>query len=108
VKLPLAADLPCYPCPHQSACCSWGTDLLASEAEAIVAAFGPTFVTVNDVGEARTAMHGDRCVFLQSSGCSIHNEAFYPRVCAGFPWRDDLDRGPYEGDLTICPELASS
>ena len=32
--------LPCFPCPHASSCCHFGTDLLSNEAEQIQKEFG--------------------------------------------------------------------
>ena len=36
--------LPCYPCPHASACCAYGVTLGEEEAAAISAARGPETV----------------------------------------------------------------
>jgi hypothetical protein len=97
--------LPCYPCPHQSICCSWGTTLSDEEAEAIGKARGAHTRYLTRWGEWRTRVRGGRCIFLGNNVCTIHGESFYPAVCRGFPWTDAETGGPYEYDQTICPEF---
>jgi Fe-S-cluster containining protein len=97
--------LPCYPCPHDSACCAYGVTLNDAEAAAIAARFGPAPIYRTRFGEWRTRVKGGRCVFLSGNGCTIYEEPFYPAVCRGFPWTDAETGGPYEFDRTICPEF---
>ena len=97
--------LPCYPCPHQSACCAYGVTLSEDEAAAISAAHGPSTVYRTRWGEWRTRVKRGRCVFLRENVCTIHAQPYYPAVCRGFPWTDAETGGPYEYDRTICPEF---
>jgi hypothetical protein len=98
-------SLPCFPCPHHSACCAYGTTLTAQEAAAIVAEHGPDPVYRTRWGEWRTRVTKGRCVFLSNNSCTIYNKPYYPAVCRGFPWLDAETGGPYEFDRTICPEF---
>jgi hypothetical protein len=98
--------LPCYPCPHTSACCAFGTTLAEGEAAAIRAQFGEERIYETRWGEWRTRVRGGRCAFLVENACELHAEPFYPLVCRGFPWTDSETGGPYEFDRTICPEFA--
>jgi Fe-S-cluster containining protein len=98
-------ELPCYPCPHDSACCAYGATVSEQEVEAIVRAHGEAKVYRTRWGEWRTRVKARRCVFLKDGGCSIHAESYYPVVCRGFPWTDAETGGPYEFDQTICPEF---
>lgn len=95
--------LPCYPCPHASNCCSWGTDLSSTEAAELAAKFGNNKVILME-GGYRTAVINGVCSFLVNNSCSIHEHPYYPAVCAAFP-DFDVDGGEYMGDRTICPEL---
>jgi Fe-S-cluster containining protein len=97
--------LPCYPCPHASACCAYGTTLSEEEAKAIVAELGDGKVYQTRWGEWRTRVVKGRCVFLFNNACSIYNHSYYPAVCRGFPFVDSESGGPYEYDRTICPEF---
>ena len=97
--------LPCFPCPHQSACCAYGTTLSEDEARAIGAEHGKEKIYRTRWGEWRTRVTRGRCVFLSNNTCSIYNERYYPAVCRGFPWVDAESGGPYEFDRTICPEF---
>ncbi len=97
--------LPCYPCPHHSACCAYGVTLSDGEAAAIAAVHGGATVYRTRWGEWRTRVRGGRCVFLRDNVCTIHTEPYYPAVCRGFPWTDAETGGPYEYDRTICPEF---
>lgn len=90
--------LPCWPCPHASACCSFGVDLLPLEAINIIAAHGEDTVV-----ELRTAVVDGHCVFLDDNKCSIHNETYYPSVCRAYPL-DAEHGGEYEGEH-VCPEM---
>ena len=105
--LPVLPALPCWPCPHASACCSWGSTLSDQEAAAIAEKYGPHTIYRTRWGEWRTRVRNRRCVFLQENGCRIHAEPVYPEVCRGFPWFDAETGGPYEYDQTICPSLAA-
>lgn len=98
--------LPCYPCPHSSACCAYGTTLAEDEARAIQARHGNDRIYRTRWGEWRTRVVGGRCAFLVGNGCELHDQPFYPLVCRGFPWTDSETGGPYEFDRGICPEFA--
>ncbi|MEO8032591.1 MAG: YkgJ family cysteine cluster protein [Gemmatimonadota bacterium] len=98
-------SLPCYPCPHQSACCSWGVTLSPEEAEALGSRHGRDKMYLTRWGEWRTRIRQGRCVFLVANGCTIHKDPSYPAVCRGFPWTDVETGGPYQYDQTICPEF---
>jgi hypothetical protein len=98
-------SLPCFPCPHQSACCAYGVTLSEEEAEAIGRAYGPDTRYRTRWGEWRTRVRRGRCIFFRDNTCTIHTESFYPAVCRGFPWIDAETGGPYEYDRTICPEF---
>lgn len=98
-------DLPCYPCPHASACCAYGVSLTDAEKVQVVAKFGEKAVVFDDAEqEWRTRVVEGRCFFSKDNVCTIHAESFYPETCRGFPWV--LPSGePYPYDVTICPEL---
>ena len=98
-------SLPCFPCPHDSACCGYGATVSEQEVAAIVAAHGEGRVYRTRWGEWRTRVKHGRCVFMLNGGCSIHAQSYYPAVCRGFPWTDAETGGPYEFDQTICPEF---
>lgn len=102
VALPV---LPCYPCPHQSACCSYGTTLSEAEAQVIGRDYGWHLIYRTRWGEWRTRVKHRKCVFLKGNACSIYDREHYPAVCRGFPWTDAETGGPYQFDRTICPEL---
>ncbi len=97
--------LPCFPCPHHSACCAHGVTLSDDEAAAVSAAHGSQYLYQTRWGEWRTRVRQGRCVFLENNVCRIHAESYYPAVCKGFPWTDAETGGPYEFDQTICPEF---
>ena len=97
--------LPCFPCPHGSACCSYGTTLSEQEAERLGAEFGGHLIYQKRSGEWRTRVRGGRCVFLRDNACRIYDAEHYPAVCRDFPWTDSETGGPYESDRTICPEF---
>ena len=99
-------SLPCYPCPHHSACCAYGTTLSDDEAEAIIAERGEGMVYQDRYGDWRTRVLKGRCVFLANNVCTIYDKSYYPEVCRGFPWLDAETGGPYEFDRDICPEFA--
>ena len=80
--------LPCYPCPHQSACCAYGTTLSPQEARAIRAEHGADRVYRTRWGEWRTRIVKGRCSLLSNNACTIYNKPYYPAVCRGFPWFD--------------------
>ena len=101
-------QLPCFPCPHLSACCSHGTSLTHEEAAALAATYGAGKVYRTRWGEWRTRVRNRRCVFLIDNRCTIHSGPHYPVVCKGFPWTDPNHGGPYEYDRTICPEFANA
>jgi hypothetical protein len=106
VSLPHRA-LPCFPCPHQSACCRFGTTVTEEEARAIEAAHGAGKVYRTRWGEWRTRVKKGYCVFHQNNVCTIHGKPYYPEVCKCFPWTDAETGGPYQFDQTICPEFKS-
>lgn len=106
-KLPLLPQtLPCVPCPHDAKCCSYGTSLTAVEVGMLIEEFGVGVVRYDEEGrEWRTVVEGSRCIFQQGDGrCRIHDHPAYPVTCRLFPWAD-VDGGPYQGELSICPEL---
>lgn len=99
----------CYPCPHSSICCSWGSSLEPDEAEGIKKEYSEDYIvlTGDPTDPIRTAVRNGSCVFKilePGGGCSIHDKPYYPKICRGFPDSDGKD-GPYLGDITICPEL---
>jgi Fe-S-cluster containining protein len=98
--------LPCYPCPHASACCAHGTTLSRAEARAIARARGKDTVYLTRWGEYRTRVRNGRCVLLENNTCSIYNQPYYPAVCRGFPWLDAESGGPYQFERRICPEFS--
>ena len=98
-------SLPCWPCPHNSACCGYGATVTDVEAEAIIRAHGEGIVYRTRWGEWRTRVRAGRCILFKDGGCSIHGKPYYPAVCRGFPWTDAETGGPYEFDQTICPEF---
>jgi hypothetical protein len=97
--------LPCYPCPHQSACCAFGTTVTAAEARGLATRYGEDKVYRTRWGEWRTRVRKGRCVFLVDNVCTVHDDPHYPAVCRGFPWTDAETGGPYEFDQAICPEF---
>ena len=97
--------LPCFPCPHGSACCNYGTTLSEPEAAVIGRDYGQALIYRTRWGEWRTRGRKGKCVFLENNACRLHDAEHYPAVCRGFPWTDAETGGPYEFDRTICPEL---
>ncbi len=55
--------------------------------------------------EHRTAIADGQCFFLRDNACVLHDADFYPRMCRHFPERNLAGDGPYEHDVSICPEL---
>jgi len=104
---PQFPKLPCFPCPHDAACCAYGATVSKDEVAAIQAEQGKDLVYRTRWGEWRTRIKGGRCVFYRDGGCAIHDRPYYPAVCRGFPWRDAETGGPYQFDRTICPEFVS-
>lgn len=98
-------SLPCFPCPHRSACCAYGTTLSDEEAEAILRKHGQDRIYRSRWGEWRTRIRNGRCAFWKDNACSIYDTPEYPEVCRGFPWVDAENGGPYEFDQDICPEF---
>jgi len=101
------ARLPCYPCPHKSACCAYGATLSPTEAKALIKVHGSGMAYRTRWGEWRTRIRKGRCVFLVNNACSIYGKPYYPSVCRGFPFVDAETGGPYEFDRTICPEFTN-
>ena len=97
--------LPCYPCPHGSSCCAYGTTLSESEARDLSTRYGEDRVYRTRWGEWRTRVRKGRCIFLVENSCSIHADPAYPAVCRAFPWTDAETGGAYEYDRTICGEF---
>lgn len=98
------STLPCFPCPHSSACCTWGVSLTEGEAVAIRLRFGAAAIVWSEDEEGyRTATSEGRCVFLEGNRCRIHEDVEYPSLCAAFPRKHGavwcLD------DVESCPEL---
>jgi len=102
---PPLPSLPCYPCPHASACCAYGATLSDDEASAIAAVHGDGKAYRTRWGEWRTRVVRGRCVFLRDNACSIYDQPYYPAVCRGFPFVDAETGGPYEYEREICPEF---
>ena len=100
-------SLPCYPCPHASSFCAYGSTLSDDEAAEISRVHGPDRIFRTRWGEWRTRVRNRRCVFLHDNVCTIHGQRYYPAVCRGFPWTDAETGGPYEYDRTICPEFVT-
>jgi hypothetical protein len=97
--------LPCFPCPHHSACCRYGTTVSDEEAEAIRRHHGEDLVYQTRWGEWRTRVRRGYCVFHSNNTCMLHDRPYYPAVCRGFPWTDAETGGPYLYDRGICPEM---
>ena len=70
--------LPCYPCPHESSCCAYGTSLTKREARALRKRYGDTHVYETRWGEWRTRIKGGRCVFLHENSCILHADPGFP------------------------------
>jgi hypothetical protein len=104
---PTLPPLPCYPCPHDSSCCAYGTTVTEGEAAAIEAHHGPGLVYRTRWGEWRTRVRQKRCAMFRDGGCSIHDRPYYPAQCRHFPWTDPVTGGRYLYDVTICGELAA-
>ena len=109
VRLPVVkqapTSLPCFPCPHNSSCCSWGVSLAQDEYETMVRLYGESHVEWDaEENEWRTRSDNGRCIFLGDNACTIHDKPEYPRTCRGFPDREG-DGTPYRWDKTICPEF---
>jgi hypothetical protein len=75
------------------------------EAAAIEANHGPGLVYATRWGELRTRVRNKRCVLFVDGGCSVHDKAYYPTTCQGFPWVDGDTGERYEYDVTICGEF---
>ena len=99
-------SLPCFPCPHNASCCAYGTSLTDDEAAAITRDHGPGLVYETRWGEWRTRVRNKRCVLYRDGGCMIHDRAYYPETCRGFPWTDAYG-GRYEYEITICGEFVT-
>jgi hypothetical protein len=78
------------------------------EARTIEATHGPGIVYQTRWGEWRTRVRKNRCVLYRDSGCSIHDQSYYPAMCRSFPWIDAGTGGRYEYDVDICGEFAAS
>jgi hypothetical protein len=108
MKLPiLPSKLPCFPCPHNSNCCSWGSSLTGDEDAIIAEIYGIDSIMWDEEENGwRTAVVNGKCFFLSDSGsCKIHAEEYYPQVCKLFPY-ESVEGGPYKYDLEdVCPEL---
>ncbi len=107
VRLIKNRPLPCSPCPHQSACCAYGTSLTPREAKVLLRAHGPETVYLTRWKEWRTRVRGGRCVFLVENSCTLHDSPSYPAVCRGFPLTDGSGKKPYGPYTDICPELVA-
>lgn len=119
MKTSLPVLLPCYPCPHESSCCSQGTTLTPEEARVLREEFGPHSVeylseeeiaargwSVGAQNVWATAVHGGKCWFLLGNACAIHEHPSYPITCQTFPWSDPhLPELPAAWDADLCPEM---
>lgn len=110
------AALPCFPCPHKSVCCKYGTALTRAEGEALFAEFGSEFVFFDadapglwGVGEEfRTQTWNGRCKFHRDGECMIHGHPYYPSMCRSFPLRDARNPAlPRAYDALLCPAMAN-
>jgi hypothetical protein len=98
--------LPCYPCPHGSACCAYGVSVTEEEAVAIAATFGVGVIYWDqEEQEHRTRVEAGYCTFHDAGRCLIHDGPYYPQMCRGFPWLGADGIQPYEFDVDICPEM---
>lgn len=100
--------LPCYPCPHGSACCRYGAELSSAESLALRVRFGDEAVAADPdrPGEYRTSVVAGGCFFLAANSCRLHATDLFPAICEGFPHRLGRSAEPYPYDRTICPELS--
>jgi Fe-S-cluster containining protein len=101
-------NLPCYPCPHKSCCCRWGTWLTDEEGIKLNELYGDMVFLDEDTKVWRTQVRDGRCVFLNRKdiGCSIHHLDIYPQSCRDFPWKDARDPlAPRAFDAITCPEI---
>jgi Fe-S-cluster containining protein len=99
-------QLPCFPCPHRSACCRWGTWLTEEEGWKIFTKYPDKVYFDEDVKNWRTQIWDGRCVFYNNGGCTIHNEDFYPSSCKDFPYKDMRNPLlPRAFDAITCPEI---
>lgn len=120
MKISLAVLLPCYPCPHGSACCSQGTTLTPEEALALRDSFGSDSVEYLSPDEitargwavdsqnvwATTVQDEGGCWFLLGNACAIYGHPSYPVTCQKFPWEDPhLPELPAAWDADLCPEM---
>jgi len=112
----LGRDLPCFPCPHRSVCCKYGTALTPGEGRALLAEFGEDYVFYdNDPAgmwgagqEFRTQTWNGRCAFHKDGGCMIHGHPHYPSMCRLFPFKDARNLAlPHAYDATLCPEFVN-
>ena len=122
MKLHVIPDnLPCYPCPYESRCCSRGTTVTETEARELTRTFGPdTVVPLTDT-EAQHREWGDvgdyvyatkvkdgRCILLLDNRCMAYHHPHYPKTCAVYPWKDTVDSTlPQAWDALLCPEVLS-
>lgn len=101
-KLPI---LPCDPCPHKGACCSYGSSVTDTEEKAIRAIYGNEALIWDEEEQGyRTSVVNGKCFFHSDGLCKIHSETYYPKVCQLFPY-ESIEGGEYKYDLDICPEL---
>lgn len=98
-------SLPCYPCPHESACCSYGATVSPREVKLIQKNHGKDKVYLTRWGEWRTRIRNKRCVFLANNACTLHARPEYPAVCKGFPYFMADGKTDYPYDQDICPDL---
>jgi len=120
LPLYIPEKLPCYPCPHKSRCCTYGTTLTHTEAHNLAKTFGSRAVTYLDPHELKsrgwfdelpkrgmwaTTLHGDRCSMLQGNKCIAHNHSHYPKACRAFPYHDPFEPLPQASDAPLCPEV---
>ena len=110
-------EVPCFPCPHKSVCCKYGTALTREEGEVLFTEFGGNFVFYDSdpkvkwgAGkEFRTQTWNGRCAFHQAGGCLIHEHPHYPLMCRIFPFKDARNPAlPRAYDAALCPEVADN
>jgi hypothetical protein len=97
--------LPCYPCPHDSSCCAYGTTVSPQEAKSLRKRFPKDMIYRTRWGEWRTRIRNRRCVFLVENACTLHGDPAYPATCRGFPWTLADGVTPYPFHQDICGEI---
>ena len=100
-------ELPCNPCPHQSACCIYGVSVTDEERATIELNFNSSFVRWDEEEQGwRTAVVDGRCIFSKFNICEIYGKPYYPEICSGVPFYQGTTQAPYESEVIgLCPEF---